>query len=213
MDKKAVVVAFLLLIGVLVVIGAGVAAYVVLHGVSAREEPGTIETMIARNVRNFAVGRRARDLSNPLTRAPEVIADGRAHFADHCAVCHANDGSGKAEMGRGLFPKVPDLREPATQNLSDGELFYIIEEGIRFTGMPGWSSDTLEGEQSTWHLVHFIRHLPDISQPEIEEMAALNPKSPHEIRQQIEAEQFLSGADLQPSATPASAHEHGGGHE
>jgi mono/diheme cytochrome c family protein len=212
MDKKAVITAFLLLVGVLVVIGAGVATYVILNGVSAREQPGAIETMIAGNVRNLAVGRRAKNLRNPVERAPEIIAEGRAHFADHCAVCHANDGSGKAEMGQGMFPKAPDMRQSATQNLTDGELFYIIEQGIRFTGMPGWSTGTLEGEQSTWHLVHFIRHLPDISQPEIEEMARLNPRSPEEIRQEIEAEQFLSGADVEPSAS-SSTHEHGGGHE
>ena len=212
MDKKAVITAFLLMVAVLAVIGAGVATYVIRKGVSAREQPGAIETTIARNVRNLAVGRRAKDVRNPVERAPEVIAEGRGHFADHCAVCHANDGSGKTEMGQGMFPRPPDMREPATQNLSDGELFYIIEQGIRFTGMSGWSTGTLDGEQSTWHLVHFIRHLPDISQPEIEEMAALNPRSPAEIRQEIEAEQFLSGADVEPSPAPSSAHEHGGGH-
>jgi len=102
-------------------------------------------------------------------RSPEVIADGRAHFADHCAVCHANDGSGKTEMGQGMWPKAPDMRLAATQNLTDGELFWIIENGIRFTGMPGWSTGTTEGETSSWNLVHFIRHLPDISEAELAE--------------------------------------------
>ena len=214
MDKKAVFKAFLLLVAVFVVIGAGVAMYVVQRGVSARAQPGAIETLIARNVRNLAVGRRAKGLRNPVERTPEIIAEGRAHFADHCATCHANDGSGRTEMGQGMFPKPPDMREASTQNLSDGELFYIIEQGIRFTGMSGWSTGTLEGEQSTWHLVHFIRHLPDISQPEIEEMETLNPRSPEEIRREIEAEQFLSGAEVEPSAPSSSAaHEHGGGHE
>src|SRR5215204_5096493 len=83
-----------------------------------------------------------------------------AHFADHCAVCHGNDGRGDTEMGRGLYPKAPDMRLDATQQLSDGELFYIIEHGIRFTGMPGWRTGTTAGEESSWHLVRFIRHLP-----------------------------------------------------
>jgi len=213
MDRKAVFSAFLLLAGMLAALGAGVGVYVVQQGVSAREQPGAIETLVAGNVRNIAVGRRAKGLRNPIERSPEIIAEGRAHFADHCATCHANDGSGKSAIGQGMWPKPPDMREKATQDLSDGELFYIIEQGIRFTGMAGWSTGTLEGEQSTWHLVHFIRHLPDISQPEIDEMASLNPRSPAEIRQEIEAEQFLQGADVQPSASAAETHDHGGHRE
>ena len=214
MDKKAVLKAFLLLLGVAAVIGAGVAIYVVQAGLSAREQPGAIETMVARSIRNYTISRRARQLRNPVERAPEIIAEARAHFADHCATCHANNGNGDTEMGRNLFPKAPDMRLASTQNLSDGQLFWIIENGIRFTGMPGWATGTKEGEEASWHLVHFIRHLPDISQPEIDEMETLNPRSPGEIRQEIEAEQFLSSSEVEPSAaSPSAAHEDGGGHD
>jgi mono/diheme cytochrome c family protein len=120
------------------------------------------------------------------------VAGGMAHFADHCAVCHANDGSGQTEMGRGLYPKAPDMRLDATQQLSDGELFYIIEHGIRFTGMPGWRNGTEAGEQSSWQLVHFMRHLPKLTEAELETMKARNPRSPDEIRYEIEEERFLN---------------------
>lgn len=206
----AVFKAFLLLVGVLLLVAAAVVAYVVRNGVSAREQPGAIETAIAHNLRTVAVARRARDLRNPVERTPEVIAAGRAHFADHCAVCHANDGSGKTEMGEGLWPKPPDMRQDETQNLSDGELFWIIENGIRFTGMPGWGNGTREGEEASWHLVHFIRHLPELSEAELAEMEELNPKPPAEIRQQIEQEEFLKGADPKPTE-PAKPHSHSGG--
>lgn len=210
---NAVLKAFLLLVGVLIAIGAGIALYVVRTGVSAREQPGAVESMIARNVRNLAIASRARDLRNPVERTPEVVADGRAHFADHCAICHANDGSGQTEMGQGMWPKPPDMRREETQTLSDGQLFYIIEQGIRFTGMPGWATGTREGEEASWHLVHFIRHLPDLSEPELEEMEALNPKPPAEIRQQIEEERFLQGDDGTPEAPAAPSHAHPGGHD
>lgn len=131
-------------------------------GVSARAEPGGIETFLAGNVRNLAIGRRARALQNPIERSSDIIAAGRAHFADHCASCHANDGRGDTAMGQGLFPKPPDMRLARTQDLTDGELFYIIENGIRFTGMPGWGTGEESGESASWHLVHFIRHLPDL---------------------------------------------------
>jgi hypothetical protein len=82
-----------------------------------------------------------------------------------------------------MWPKPPDLRKQETQKLTDGEIFYIIEHGIRFSGMPGFGGGTSEGEKESWHLVHFIRHLPDISEPELAEMEKLNQK-PTEKRPQ-----------------------------
>ena len=170
-------------------------AYFIGGGVSARPQPGPVETFVARTVRDMAIAWHAGTRTNPTPMTDEVIAQGRAHFADHCASCHANDGSGDVEMGRGLYPRAPDMRLPATQRLSDEALFYIIENGIRLTGMPGWSTGTPAGEQDTWHLVHFIRHLPALTANEIEEMQALNPTSPEQVRQEIEEERFLRGED------------------
>jgi hypothetical protein len=95
------------------------------------------------------------------------------------------------------------MRQAATQSLTDGELFYIIENGVRLTGMPAWSTGTPEGEEASWHLVHFIRRLPKLTAEEIEEMEALNPRPPAEIRQDLEAERFLRGDDQAPSAGAA----------
>lgn len=194
-------------------LGILLVVYFVTAGVSARTQPGSVETFVAHTVRNLAIRTQVRGVTNPVPRNEAVIAEGRDHFADHCASCHANDGSGNTEMGRGLYPKVPDMRLPATQNLSDAELFYIIENGVRFTGMPGWSTGTPAGEESSWHLVHFIRHLPRLTPEELEAMESLNPKSPEAIRQEIEAEQFLNGADPVRSAPSPDKHEQGGHHE
>ncbi|MDO8678634.1 MAG: c-type cytochrome [Acidobacteriota bacterium] len=201
--------ALLLFVGLAGLVGAAGGCYMISTGFSARPEPGGLETFAALTIRNIAIGRQARGLNNPVERSPEIIAGGRAHFADHCASCHANDGSGNTTIGKGLYPKVPDMRLARTQDLSDGELFYIIENGVRMTGMPAWGTGQPSGESASWHLVHFIRHLPELSKPELEEMAALNPTSPDQFRQrQIDA-QFLEG-DTEPSAAapPASPHKH-----
>jgi hypothetical protein len=92
-----------------------------------------------------------------------------------------------------MFPPSPDLRAEPTQRMTDGELFYIIENGVRFTGMPAFATGTEEGEQESWKLVHFIRRLPRLSEPELERMKELNPRSPEEIRQEIAEEEFLRG--------------------
>ena len=202
---KAVLKALLLL---LVLLAAGSAAlfyWLGSRGISAKVDPGPIETTLARTMRRLAVPRANRNLMNPVTATPEIIAAGRAHYADHCAACHANDGSGETALGLGLYPKAPDMRREPTQSLTDGELFYIIENGVRLTGMPAWSTGTPEGEQETWHLVHFIRHLPKMTEDELEMMKALNPRPLEEVRQELEAERFLRGDDPAPRAQPQPA--------
>jgi mono/diheme cytochrome c family protein len=210
---RPVLKAFLLFVGLGVLVGVIGLWYLVSSGVSAKEQPGRIEKFLARRVRSMAIAGRARSLTNPVEYSGEVIADGRAHFADHCAICHANDGSGRTTLGRGMWPKAPDMRLPQTQNLSDGELFWIIENGIRFTGMPAWSTGTKEGEAASWHLVHFVRRLPKLTPEELEEMESLNPKPPAEIRQQIEEEEFLKGGRDKPPPARATPHKHPGEHD
>ncbi len=203
----------LLAIGLVLVAAVAVLAFVVVGGVSAKPAPGRAEAFVARTIRNMALAWHTDDIPNPVPPSAEVIAQGRAHFADHCASCHANNGSGDVEMGRGLSPRAPDMRLPATQRLSDAQLFYIIEHGIRLTGMPGWSTGTAAGETDSWHLVHFIRHLPQITPEEVEQMDALNPKPPEQIRQEIEAERFLRGEDPAPRAESPRPEAEGHAHE
>jgi mono/diheme cytochrome c family protein len=192
----------------LVTLALAVGTYVRSTGLVARADPGRTEVRLARTVRSLAIPGDARDRTNPVAGTPAILAAGRAHYADHCAVCHGADGRGKTEMGQGLWPKTPDMRLDDTQGLSDGELFWIIENGIRFTGMPGWSTGTAEGEDATWHLVHFIRSLPRLGEAEIEEIGALMPRAPAEIRREIEAERFLAGENPPPAPADAPAHVH-----
>ena len=166
-------------------------------GLSARDEPGAAEARLARFARAVAITDVVRRRANPLSSTPEALADARAHFADHCASCHGNDGSGQTQLGRRLYPRAPDMRLPATQSLSDGELFHVIENGIRFTGMPGWGGDV--PPEVSWKLVLFIRHLPRLGPEEILEMERLNPKSPAEWREFQQDQEFLQSRPAGPS--------------
>src|SRR5438477_12531007 len=152
------------------------------NGFSARAEPSVMERSVAGQARAMAEPAGTRDRANPIGDSPEVLADARAHWADHCAVCHANNGSGDTGMGKHMYPPAPDMRQAETQDLSDGELFYIIQNGIRLTGMPSWGSGTGHEEQDSWKLVRFIRHLPKLTAEEEREMREMNPKSPDELR-------------------------------
>ena len=96
-------------------------------------------------------------------------------------------------MGKHMFPPAPDMRQPETQQMTDGELFFIIQNGIRMTGMPAWGSGSQHDQQDSWKLVRFIRHLPQLTAAEEREMQALNPKSPDELKEEQEERDFLNG--------------------
>ena len=170
---------------VAVLLFAGIVAILIWRGASARSEPAFGELWVGRTLRHFAIPEAERKRHNPIIVTTQVMSDARAHWADHCAICHGNDGSGNTEIGRDLYPKAPDMRGDRTQKLSDGELFCIIKNGVRLSGMPGWGGD----DADNWKLVHFVRHLPKVTPDELRLMKSMNPLS----REEREEQEFLSG--------------------
>jgi predicted CXXCH cytochrome family protein len=165
------VVAFLGILAILALAVSGLR--LIWHGFSTADEPSYLERVVARTARTLAVPRNARLEVNPFQPTQEILKEARESFVARCAVCHGPDGSGKTEVGRNLYPKVPDLRLPETQKLSDGEIRYTIRNGVRLTGMPGWARPHDEQSDDSWKLVLFIR---DLRQP-----------TPDEQRQQVTA--------------------------
>jgi mono/diheme cytochrome c family protein len=167
-------------------------------GITARRDSWPGEERLARAAWRFMVPTSTRGAANPVPDTPEALSAALEHFADHCALCHANDGSGETTIGRSVYPPVPDLRAARTQVLSDGELFYAIEQGIPWTAMPAWGTGTKEGGEESWKLVRFIRHLPTITPDELTRMEALNPRSPAEQQRDKAIDDFLGGAKPSP---------------
>ena len=164
-------------------------------GFSAKTEPSALEIYMARQIRHLSIPIEHRAKSNPVPLGDDVLKESLAHFADHCATCHGNDGSGKTPIGKNVYPKAPDLRLAETQSMSDGELFWVIHNGIRFTGMPAWGEGEPEKDLDSWKLVHFIRHLPKLTPEELDQMKGLNPKTPKEIEEEAADDKFLQGDD------------------
>jgi mono/diheme cytochrome c family protein len=175
-------------------------------GFSAKTEPHAIEVFMARQIRHLAIPFGQRNMPNPLPLSSDVLQEGLAHFADHCAACHANDGSGQTPNGKNVYPKAPDLRLPATQSMSDGELFWVIRNGIRFTAMPAWGEGDPAQDKDSWKLVHFIRHLPRLMPEELEQMKALNPKTMKDLAEEAAFDQFLQGDDAAAARTDNGHH-------
>ena len=168
-------------------------AMIARRGLSAKDAPTALEAWTARSMRHLAVPSTARQLRNPVPLTATALAEARAHFADHCASCHGNDGKGTTALGQNLYPKAPDMTGPATQGLTDGEIFYTITNGIRLTGMPAWGEGTAEDNAQTWKLVHLIRHLHEMTPEQIDEMKGMNPRTRAELDQQEKERRFLEG--------------------
>jgi predicted CXXCH cytochrome family protein len=159
----------LLLVFCGLVLVAGVSALLLIRrGFSARDEPSLPERFLARIVRNVSIPHSEANRANPLQPTPEVLQNARDIFLDRCAICHAHDGSGETAVGKNLYPKPPDLRLSQTQNLSDGQIHYIIANGVRLTGMPAWEAPHQESGEDSWKLVLLIRYL---RQPTSKELA------------------------------------------
>jgi len=171
-------------------------------GLSTRTSPGPLETLAAKQVRAWLVPAIAREAKNPLPTNAEILKQGMDHWADHCAACHANNGSGDTEMGRNFYPPAPDMRTAETQSLSDGELYYIIRNGVPLTGMPAWGDPSLGNSDSqTWALVSFIRHLPTLTPGEVATMQKFNPKTAAEREEEQAEEDFLNGKSSKETVT------------
>jgi mono/diheme cytochrome c family protein len=174
MRTKLIVFIIVLVLGTIGVVG-WMGYQLFSTGFSAKPEPHALEVWVARQIRHLAIPLEQRNTPNPIPLNPGVMKESLAHFADHCATCHANDGSGQTPIGKNVYPKAPDLRLSHTQSMSDGEIFWVIHNGIRFTAMPAWGEGDPAEDKDSWKLVHFIRHLPKLTPEELDQMKTFNP--------------------------------------
>jgi predicted CXXCH cytochrome family protein len=156
-----------------VAIGTVLLAIILHRGFRATTRPTSIEARIARTLRNAAIPRSERRAINPVQARADALDQGRERFLTQCSSCHGVDGSGKTPMGQNLYPRVPDLRSRKTQKLTDGEIHYIIENGVQLTGMPAWRSVHPTAQDDTWPLVLFIRSLRPLTKPELTQQSGI----------------------------------------
>ena len=205
MGTKLIVFIFVVSLGIVGAFG-WVGYQLFTTGFSAKTEPHALEIWMARQIRRLAIPIEKRNAQNPIPLIPDVMKESLAHFADHCATCHANDGSGQTPIGKNVYPKAPDLRLADTQSMSDGEIFWVIHHGIRFTAMPAWGEGDPAQDKASWKLVHFIRHLPQLTPEELDQMKALNPKTKKDLEEEAAFGQFLQGDDAAAARTDSGHH-------
>jgi mono/diheme cytochrome c family protein len=129
-----------------------------LQGCTADKHPSQEETDLANAAKDVAIPLEAGKKTNPLPDTDEVVSQGREVFLGSCAQCHGADGRGDSDLGRSMAPPAMDLTSSHVQHWSDAELFWIVQNGVRLTGMPAWRSSISEND--TWKLARFIHSLP-----------------------------------------------------
>ena len=133
-------------------------ASVVLHLMGCKaNQPSRVETKIAQESKKIVIG--GKDWLNPVPNDDSSVKNGGEHFQHHCQVCHGLDGHATGVIfARKMSPPVPDLGAPEIQKYTDGQMKWIIENGIRMSGMPGWKG--LVQDDEIWQMVRYVRHLP-----------------------------------------------------
>jgi mono/diheme cytochrome c family protein len=129
-----------------------------ISGCTANKKPSNVEATLANMAKDVVIPIEAESRKNPLPANEQTFEDGRGIYMQSCAICHGTDGHGRTSLGRGMYPPAMDLTSPHVQHWNDAELFWIIQNGVRLTGMPSWNSTLSESD--TWKLVHFIHDLP-----------------------------------------------------
>lgn len=130
-------------------------------GCTANKKPSKTEATLANMAKDVVIPIEAENQKNPLPASQQTVKEGRELYLQSCAICHGTDGHSRTNLGRGMYPPAMDLTSPHVQHWNDAELFWIIQNGVRLTGMPSWKSSLSESD--TWKLVHFIHALPRLN--------------------------------------------------
>jgi mono/diheme cytochrome c family protein len=163
MLKKAL--ARLLVLGVACAILAAILIAIVAPRMdwSATATPGTVENRIAGLMLDRWIRLNAADQKNPLAANEENLKIGQREFGEHCAVCHGPNGGAHDKLRAEFYPPIARLDDGAA-DWSDGELYFIVTRGIRYTGMPGFGPR--HKPERIWQIILWVRHLPKLTAAE-----------------------------------------------
>jgi mono/diheme cytochrome c family protein len=152
-----------------VLIALALAAVVVIVGftqikLDALQEPGHLETFLATQVKHLLVLRSSREGIPPAPMNLQAsIEEGDKLYATDCSMCHGADGHTLTDSGRWMYPRASDLTSSTVRNYSDRELFWIVKNGIRLSGMPAFGK--VESDEHMWNLVHYVTTLQGSASP------------------------------------------------
>ena len=172
----------------LISVGLGVAlalflSVLMMRGFSADSQPSTAERNLANFAKDVVVPLEAKSRKNPYTSDAAALQEGVQIYQQACSVCHGNDGRSDIAFGRAMYPPAMDLTSPHVRSWSDAELFWIVQNGVRLTGMPAWRS--MLDEAGTWKVIVAMRQLqqagPKALPPQRADVAPVDRKREGEL--------------------------------
>jgi mono/diheme cytochrome c family protein len=171
---------------------------------AASSPTGRMETKLAAFSLNQSVKKRAPVQKNPLPTTPGLLKEGLEHYKENCVVCHGAPGVDAGEIGQGLNPPAPELTLPRVQKRPDGELFWIVSNGIRMTGMPAFKPT--HKPEEIWKIVAFLRHLEEVTPDEQKALKAVTEEAEH--HHEGESEEKAGSPVSSPAAAATPGHTH-----
>jgi mono/diheme cytochrome c family protein len=158
-EKMRFRILWMIAVVLVVLIGVALARF----DLAALHEPGPVETSLANLPKHFFIYRASLHGIPPRPQDKMAsIERGESRYGQDCGICHAGDGRAKQPPGQWMYPRASDLTSKQVQSYSDEELFWIIQNGIRYTGMPAFGD--VETPDHVWDLVNYLRTLPGDSQ-------------------------------------------------
>ncbi len=162
--------ALLITIAVFFFLLAGVTAYFWLgsYNVAATEPHWKITHWVLEEVRDRSISAHSRGIISPPSSDPKLIQIGFTHFHAMCRLCHGAPGFTRMEFALGLYPDPPPLSSGDTQSEGEAELFWIVKNGLKMTGMPAFGPT--HSTEELWGIVSFLRRLPKLNPEEYGKM-------------------------------------------
>ena len=145
-------------------VGSALLFVTVMAGCTAHEKPSNVEITLANLAKDLVIPMEAESRKNPVQATPDAVSKGRDVYLQSCAICHGSDGHGQTTLGQGMYPPAMDLTAPHVQHWDDSAMFWIIQNGVRMTGMASWKGTI--SEEDTWKLVTFLHQLPELNSAE-----------------------------------------------
>ena len=195
------------LLYIMILIGAVIAVLIMILRLipsinwPATRKPGQMESRLADYLTSNWVRRHAAKQTNPFSPTPENLKAGQGDFEEHCATCHGLDGSGENRFEADFYPPVAKLTDEDAQEWSDGELYFIVANGIPMSGMPGFARN--HDSKEIWGMILWMRHLAQLSPPE---KAALESRVHISIEQhqKMMEESHPEAVQASPNPTPGA---------
>lgn len=135
------------------------------RGFNSRAEPPKLEDSVAMAVHDSSIPERYQKMKNPLATGSINLVEAETHYEEHCAVCHGDSGNGEPKFHGLMYPRPTNLLSDDTQQMSDGEIYFIIKQGIRYSGMPAFGKPG-DDDEHAWKMVAYVRHLPKLTPAE-----------------------------------------------